>query len=150
MGGGRYGAPRRSHDPVGPRLRAVGATGASRAGRWSGAGRGVSWCARASVLACVLLWGTGCRSDEPTGGAGGVITPEAFVEVYVELRRAALESGDSAAWEARKREILAAHGTTAEALEAFVDSHAHDVAGLARLWDTVAARLDPPDSAKVR
>src|SRR5690606_23939905 len=77
----------------------------------------------AAVLALALA---GCGADRPTR-EGGPIAPEAFVETYVELRRAARQIGDSAAWEARKREILDARGLTEEALEAFVESRGGDV-----------------------
>lgn len=95
----------------------------------------------AVVLSALLA---GCGVDRPTR-AGETITPEAFVEAYVELRRAAREV-DSAAWESRKREILEARGLTEEALEAFVEARGADVVFLRQLWDTVQARLERADS----
>ncbi|HEX7089713.1 MAG TPA: hypothetical protein VF192_06225 [Longimicrobiales bacterium] len=70
--------------------------------------------------------------------------------VYVELRRAARELEDSAAWEARRAEILRRHGATPRALQAFVDEHAADPAFLAALWDTIQARVEATDSAASR
>lgn len=99
--------------------------------------------ARAAAVLGLLL--AGCGVDRPTR-EGGAIAPEAFVETYVELRRAARGIQDSAAWEARKREILDARGLTEEALEAFVESRSGDVIFLRRLWDTIQARLESADS----
>lgn len=97
------------------------------------------------ALSAVLA---GCGLDRPTR-EGEPITPEAFVEAYVELRRAAREV-DSAAWEVRKREILEARGLTEEALEAFVEARGSDVVFLRKLWDTLQARLEPADSSPGR
>jgi hypothetical protein len=93
----------------------------------------------------------GCGADEPTREAAGArLSAERFVAVYVELRRAARELEDPAAWEARREEILRRHGATPGALQAFVDEHAADPAFLAALWDTIQARLDAADSATAR
>jgi len=103
--------------------------------------------ARALAVACLLgVAGSGCGAETPAQEAGARLTPERFVEVYVELRRAARESPDTVTWEARKAEILRRHGTTPEALEAFADEHAADPAFLAALWDTIKARVEAADS----
>src|SRR5690606_8072101 len=102
--------------------------------------RGLAW-----ATAFVGLLVAGCGADRPTR-EGGTIAPEAFVEAYVELRRAAEALEDSAAWEVRKREILDARGLTEEALEAFVEARSADVVFLRTLWDTIQARLESADS----
>jgi len=89
----------------------------------------------------------GCGADRPTR-EGKTIAPEVFVDTYVELRRAARAVDDSAAWEARKREILEARGVTEEALEAFVEARGADVVFLKALWDTIEARLASADSSR--
>ncbi len=103
--------------------------------------RGLAW-----ATAFVGLLVAGCGADRPTR-EGGTIAPEAFVEAYVELRRAAEALEDSAAWEVRKREILDARGLTEEALEAFVEARSADVVFLRTLWDTIQARLEAADSS---
>ena len=137
------GGPYPAYAPGRPaRFRPVGA--APRASGRPGA------LARALAVACLLGVAGACGADAPDGNEGERLTPERFVEVYVELRRAARESPDLVTWEARKAEILRRHGTTAEALEAFADEHAADPAFLAALWDTIRARVEAPDSAASR
>lgn len=106
--------------------------------------RGLAW-----AMAAVGLLAAGCGADRPTR-ENATIAPEAFIDTYVELRRAARGLQDSAAWEARKREILDARGVTEEALEAFVEARGTDVVFLKTLWDTIEARLQAADSLQSR
>jgi len=98
-------------------------------------------------MAVMGLLAAGCGADRPTR-EGKTIAPEVFIETYVELRRAARALDDSAAWEARKREILNAHGVTEEALEAFVEARGGDVLFLKALWDTIEARLESANAPR--
>ena len=92
------------------------------------------------IAACALsIAPTGCRrAVEP----GEPMTRDTFVQVIVDLRRAALEAESQAAFEARKAEILRQAGVTDSALLAYTRVHAGELEFMTALWDTIDARLN--------
>jgi hypothetical protein len=96
----------------------------------------------AAVMVVVLAF-AGCGG----GDAGTGITDERFVEVVVQLRRAAQQSHlDPEAFAARREQILQEAGVTEEELRAYIDAHGRDLDHMAAIWDTINARLAGSES----
>jgi hypothetical protein len=95
-------------------------------------------------IALALLLGVlhACARDD---GAG--LSTDRFVDVIVELRRAAEETRATPAdFTARRDQILRDASVTEEELRAYVERHGRDVAHMATVWETVNRRLaDLPD-----
>jgi hypothetical protein len=75
----------------------------------------------------------------------GMVSREEYVEVYVELLRAADAAPDSFAASDSARRILAAHGLTEEDLLDYVRSHADDPDHLAEAWRKIEEQLRAPE-----
>jgi hypothetical protein len=89
------------------------------------------------ILSAVLL------SCSP-GADSTVVSSDSFIQVMVDLRRAANEAaGDTAAFAARREQILLDAGVTEEQLHAYVEAHGRDVGHMARVWETINSRLSP-------
>lgn len=85
----------------------------------------------------LLVSVAGCqREAEPAG-----LPQSRFIEVMVELRKAAREVADSAAFAARKQQILADKGVTEEQLRTFLTTHIRDLDHLAAVWESINVRL---------
>ncbi|HEX6307899.1 MAG TPA: hypothetical protein VFZ69_06915 [Longimicrobiales bacterium] len=81
--------------------------------------------------------------------SGPGLTEEQFIATMVDLRRAAQEAGpDTARFEALRQEVLERHGVSDVELRAFVASRERDLQELAEVWDSVGARLTPPEAAR--
>jgi hypothetical protein len=97
----------------------------------------------ALLLLLPLLLAGGCRSD---AGATG-ISDERFIDVVVQLRRAAHETRDEpAAYAARRDAILREAGVTEEQLRAYVDVRGRDIDHMAQIWDSINTRLATPET----
>jgi hypothetical protein len=93
-----------------------------------------------TLAVCALLLG-GCGPGDPGMG----LQQARFIEVVVELRRAALASTDTAAFEIRKQQILAEAGVSEAELRAYVESHAGDFNHMAAVWDSINSRVSEAD-----
>jgi hypothetical protein len=94
-----------------------------------------------TILLLVLLATLGCRREDVTTG----IADEHFIEVVVQLRRAAAETrGTDAAFAARRDAILREAGITEDQLRAYVEAHGRDIDHMAEVWDSINARLSTP------
>lgn len=91
----------------------------------------------AGIAAAVVL--SGCDGGSTTGVE---LSREDFVAAYVALRLAEAEASSPADFDTRKAEILERYGTSGEEMLAFIEAHAHDVAYMAALWDTVQTRIE--------
>ncbi|MGH7578141.1 MAG: hypothetical protein ACREM1_23870 [Longimicrobiales bacterium] len=80
---------------------------------------------------------TGCRGEQPVEP----MPRETFVEVIVELRRAATENASQAEFDARKAEILEEANVTDSALVEYARLHGRQLEHMAAVWDSVNARL---------
>jgi hypothetical protein len=115
------------------------------------ASHGASW-GRILFLALLptllALASTGCGTDRADAVRENTsIDTETFVEVYIALRRAAVETGDSTAdFEARKRVILERHGVSGQDLLDYVERHGRDFAAMSTVWDTIYRRLGRRDT----
>lgn len=96
------------------------------------------------VLALVaLLTLVGCRSSEDSSPPG-VLDREAFVEVYVALRKAALTSPDAELPEEERDRILEEFGVGADDLIAFAEAHGRDPDYMVEVWREIEERLNVP------
>lgn len=93
---------------------------------------------RSAALLCILLATiAGCeRESEPAG-----LPQSRFIEVMVELRRAARGVQDTTAFAARKQQILTDAGVTEEQLRAYLATHMRDLDHLAAVWESINVRL---------
>ena len=98
------------------------------------------------------------------GGCGDIFSPDrgtidddTFVDVYVDLRAAALRSpGQEIPPEERDR-ILQEHGVEEDELVGFVETHGADIHRMRDIWERVSDRLDemrevetdPPEEGEV-
>jgi len=80
----------------------------------------------------------GCGPSTPAG----LIEEETFVEAYVELRIAALDTDSSRIAEADREAILAAKGITEEDLLEFVRAHSANLEYMREVWNEVELRMD--------
>lgn len=71
---------------------------------------------------------------------------EAFVDVYVALRRGGLQSAQGVVSASERERILAEHGATEEALLGFAEAHGGDAAFMKEVWDEVEQRLEEEES----
>jgi hypothetical protein len=67
---------------------------------------------------------------------------ETFIQVYLELRVAALDSEDASIVQVDRERILEKYGITAEDMVAFADAHGSDVDYMRDLWNEIEIRLD--------
>jgi hypothetical protein len=89
------------------------------------------------LAATVLVLSSSCASDDPESSGADVISREAFVEAYVELRVEALKSDDQEISLEERNRILAGLGLTEEDLLQFVDRRGRDVQFMRRVWEEV-------------
>lgn len=85
-----------------------------------------------------LLFLSGCEPESPPTTA---LTREEYIEVYIEILRAASEEQDSAAATERAREIIASRGYAPADLAEFARRHAEDPGYLAEVWAEIEMRL---------
>jgi hypothetical protein len=91
------------------------------------------------VLAAVAALGCGRE------GAGTTLAETRFIEVMVELRRAALRAPDPGVYEAEKQQILRNAGVTEAELRAYVERHGRDLEHMAAVWESINVRLSQPE-----
>lgn len=105
------------------------------------------------LTSAALFCASACASEDSRGGSGGVISREAFIQAYVELRVTALEADEDALPLEQRDEILGNLGLEEEDLLNFVEVRGRDVQYMRGVWEEVdsimAARRqipEPPDS----
>jgi hypothetical protein len=104
----------------------------------------------ASSLALALaLLVAACGRTSPATEAERpqALSPEQFVQVYVDLRRAAHQAETPEQFDSLKREVLRSHGVSARALLDFANANGADLDKMSALWDTIRDRLSAADSA---
>lgn len=91
-----------------------------------------------SMVALTLCWSCSAgTTDVPEDTVGR----EAFIQVYVDLRAAALSLGTTDTGFDVRDSILAAHGVTGEDLLEFVDTHGERVEFMSGIWSEVEGLL---------
>lgn len=91
-----------------------------------------------AVLVAGLLACGGAAPNEP-------MTRDTFVQVMVDLRRAAAAAASQEEFAARRAEILRQAGVSDSALLEYTRVHAGELDHMSALWDSIDARLSRPD-----
>lgn len=81
---------------------------------------------------------TACGPGTPEG----VIDRETFIDTYVELRIAALDTDSARIADADREAILSRKGVTEEDMLEFVEVHAFDLDFMRDVWNEVELRMD--------
>lgn len=89
--------------------------------------------------AFALLAGLAC-----SGPAEETIDRQVFIDSWVELRIAALDTDSQRVATADRDSILERHGVTAEDLTRFADVHATDLDFMRDVWNDIELRMDRP------
>ena len=76
------------------------------------------------------------------GDASDTIDRDAFIQTYVDLRIAALDSDSLRLSDEDREEVLGRHGVTIADLETFAEVHATDLDYMRDVWNEVEVRLD--------
>lgn len=84
------------------------------------------------------------KAAEPA--AQTTITPQQFVDVFVQLRNAQMKIASAPEFETRKQEILRKAGVTEQELRDFVRVRSHEVTLMAGVWDSVQSRISRGDT----
>ena len=90
------------------------------------------------LLSAAILLGGGCRSGRTSEAR---LDRDAFIAVYVDLRRVALLAPNAEIDEEGKQAVLDTHGASEEDLLQFVDVHGEDTEYMAAVWAEVERRL---------
>lgn len=93
--------------------------------------------ARAAGLA-VAVFAAACGSD-PSDQA---MDREVFVQTYVDLRVAALDTDSQRLADPDREAVLRRHGVTADDLTRFVETHASNLDYMRDVWNDIELRLD--------
>ena len=93
----------------------------------------------AATVLCLAVASCGGDTSGPVGR--DVIDRQAFVDTYVDLRLAAIESPDFRISPEARQEILARHGVEAEDLLRFADAHGRDLEFMNEVWTEIEARF---------
>lgn len=91
------------------------------------------------ALIALMLLGSGCNR-----GTAPPVPRDTFVTTMVELRRAAAESAQDSAFEARRQAILERQGVSEADLHAYVRWAAREPGRLRDTFDQVTERLREP------
>jgi hypothetical protein len=96
---------------------------------------------RPLLLAAALQAAIGCSVGDSGRGSVQVISREAFIEAYVELRVASHGYRDQVVPLAVRDQILQDLGLTPEDLLTFVEVHGENVGFMFEIWEEVDARF---------
>lgn len=100
---------------------------------------------RSALVALLLLAAGACDPGFAEPASGETISEDTFVEVMVELRRAAAHWEFRRIPEEERNSILAEYGLGPEDLLRFAEIHGRDVPRMNRVWTRVEARLTGRD-----
>lgn len=95
---------------------------------------------RLPVVVAALVALVSCEPSEPEG----LIDREAFIDAYVELRVAALDTDSQRVAASDRDAILDRIGITDDDLLRFVEFHGGDLEFMRDVWNDVELRLDRP------
>jgi hypothetical protein len=89
------------------------------------------------TVAATVLPALACGGGTSPGGDGNTISRAQFIETYVELRKAGLQSRNSRITVDKQKEILDSLGTTEEQLLAFVEHWGNNGDVMLGIWEEV-------------
>ena len=92
-------------------------------------------------LLVTLLLSANCSTDKKSE----VIDREVFVEVYSDLRIAAVETDSGSISFSGRDSILDAFGVTEEELTIFLEAHVEDLEFMRDVWNDIELRMDRGD-----
>lgn len=95
-----------------------------------------------ALAAVVVVTGAACAPEEAS-----TISRETFIEVFVELRIAALDRDDADVPSAERDRILGEHGITADDMVTFAEVRGRDTAFMAAVWNEIEQRLSEDPTA---
>jgi hypothetical protein len=98
-----------------------------------------------AIVTLVAVLG-GCDRLPFVQNDGGAIPRASFVNTVVALRRAAAQSPSPTIFAQKKAELLTQTGVTEKDLQRFIDVHGSDAPYMSSVWDTVAARIERPQT----
>ena len=96
---------------------------------------------RSLYLLVTLLLSANCSTDKKSE----VIDREVFVEVYSDLRIAAVETDSGSISFSGRDSILDAFGVTEEELTIFLEAHVEDLEFMRDVWNDIELRMDRGD-----
>jgi len=89
-----------------------------------------------------MLLASACSAGTSSGGAGDVIDREVFIQTYVDLRVAALETETQQLSDEARAEVLTRSGVTTDNLVNFAEVHGRDLDFMRDVWNDVELRMD--------
>lgn len=89
----------------------------------------------------LLLAVASCGGDTSGPARSDVIDRQTFVDTYVDLRLAAIETPEFRVSPQARDEILARHGVDAEDLVRFADAYGRDLELMNEVWTEIEARV---------
>lgn len=95
------------------------------------------------AIGLLALAGAGCGNTHPapdTARDTVELDRSRFADIYIELRRAAIETDSAPEFEERRREILERYGVTPKDLLDYIEK-IDDLQELAVTWDSIYRRL---------
>jgi len=92
-----------------------------------------------ALTATLLLLCLGCEAGGPE-----TIDRSVFIDTYVDLRIAALDTDSLRLGDAERADVLSRHDVSEEDLKDFVDAHAADAEYMRDVWNDVELLLDRP------
>jgi len=99
----------------------------------------------------ILAWAAaGCGKPHPAPEARRdvvVLDRNRFADLFIELRRAAIDADSAPDFAERKRAILERYGVTDQDLLDYVERNSGDLGELVATWDSIYRRLSRTDSA---
>jgi hypothetical protein len=102
------------------------------------------------VLAACLLIPLVLPACGGTSPPEARISRETFVDTYVALRLAALDSATDSLDASTVAGVLEEQGVSEDDLFQFTDVHSEDLEFMRAIWNDVQLRLDPPESDTAR
>ena len=90
----------------------------------------------------LALISTACSVSPSSRNGSDTLDREVFIQAYVDLRIAALETDEQLLSDEARTEVLARHGTTAEDLMHFAEVHGRDLEFMRDVWNEVESKMD--------
>ena len=94
-----------------------------------------------TVAAAVILLALASCGGDTSPVASDVIDRQTFIDTYVDLRLAAIQTPDFRIPSGERDQILTRHGVSAEDLLRFADAHGRDLEFMNEVWSEIEVRF---------